>query len=65
MTYGEEIFEKEVGYNHPKYGCETVDMNAHEKCDALLELINQLDFRIEELEEEISRLYRSVPSTGG
>ena len=51
MTYGEEIFEKEVGYYHPKYGCETADMNAHEKCDVLLELINQLEWRIEELEK--------------
>ncbi len=50
MTYGSDVFEKEVGYEHPVYGCSTETMNADEKCDALLELINQLEWRIEELE---------------
>lgn len=51
MTYGSDVFEKEVGYDHPVYGCSTETMNADEKCDALLELITQLEWRIEELEK--------------
>tara|TARA_R110001592_G_scaffold120304_1_gene324267 strand:+ start:208 stop:375 length:168 start_codon:yes stop_codon:yes gene_type:complete len=51
MTYGSDVFEKEVGYEHPVYGCSTETMNADEKCDAILELINQLEWRIEELEK--------------
>ena len=51
MTYGSDVFEKEVGYDHPVYGCSTEEMNTNEKCDALLELINQLECRISDLED--------------
>ncbi len=50
MTYGSDVFDKEVGYDHPIHGCATEEMNTDEKCYALLKLINQLEWRIEELE---------------
>lgn len=59
MSYGNEVFKKQVGYYHPAYGCETADMDPDEKCDALLELINYLVWRISELEEKQSK------NTGG
>ena len=51
MTYGNDVFEKQVGYDHPAYGCATEILDTDEKCYALLELINQLVWRIEDLEK--------------
>ena len=52
MTYGNDVFQNKVGYEHPVYGCPTVEMDTDEKCYALLELINQLEWRIEDLEKK-------------
>tara|TARA_R110001592_G_scaffold296812_1_gene567248 strand:+ start:846 stop:1007 length:162 start_codon:yes stop_codon:yes gene_type:complete len=50
MTYGNDVFEKGLDYYHPDYGRSTETMNTDEKFDALLELINQLECRISDLE---------------
>ncbi len=51
MTYGNDVFQQDIGYEHPLYGCPTEEMNTDKKCYALLELINHLEWRIEELEK--------------
>ena len=62
MTYGNEVFEKQVGHDHPACGstlnsilngCATEILDTDEKCYALLELINQLEWRIEDLEKKL------------
>ena len=52
MTYGNDVFQNKIGYYHPVYGCPTEEMDTDEKCYALLELINHLEWRIEELEKK-------------
>ena len=56
MRYGNDVFQHKIGYDHPVYGCPTEDMDTDEKCDALLELINDLEWRISEQDKKIENL---------
>lgn len=56
MRYTNDVFQNKIGYEHPVYGCPTEEMDTEEKFDALLELINDLEWRISELENKIVKL---------
>lgn len=51
MTYSKDVFRYNIGYVHPGTGLTTALMDTDLKCSKLLELINQLESRISDLED--------------